>query len=361
MNHSMKALIQKSIGNMNSRADSSSPYEFEEVGQIMAEVIFGVRALRSSGSSAGGDGGEDGSFVDRKGNRFKIACSVCKKEFLEGKIKAEMSADSNGYVFFCTNQEIIQRERAGYKKKYPNIEFADINDITHVTEGHHRLKEIFGIPDYDSIFYIEELRKRHQFLDEENQIDGYIERKVTITKENNRSEEVPFLQWAMDTGSQLKLLEAPAGYGKTCLMKRLYMKLLSDDSLLLPPVYCDLKNFQGIGSLIDEMVGRGDGLGKYDFYFIFDGLDEIPEANVSVLVSEIDNILRLSTNHKAMVILAARKNEYQKELFKGRIEPEIAQIKALDKNDVKEMIAREGVNPDEAIKMVHAQFCWNLE
>ena len=138
-----KTLIREAISNMNSSSNSSAPYEFEEAGKIMAEITFNVEAYRSSGSSAGGDGGEDGWFYDKKGNRVKIACSVCQKKDVPRKINNEMSKKPDGYVFFCTNQEISSEKRQKYKETYPHIEFADLNDIASATEKSHELKIIF--------------------------------------------------------------------------------------------------------------------------------------------------------------------------------------------------------------------------
>ena len=348
MNYCLKTIIQESIKKMSNDADSSAPYEFEEVGVIMAEATFGIHALRTSGSSAGGDGGADGWFYDRRGCQYKIACSVCNKANLNEKIRKEIASTQDGYVFFCTNQEISGKDRKKYKIINPNIEFADINDIVSVTEHNCRLKEIFGIPIYESMFYLDELRQRHQFIGSENRIAKYIERKVIVRGNDKKEMSVPFIEWAKDKRSQLKLLEAPAGYGKTSLMEQLYMNILNDDSLRLPPLYYDLKNFDGIDKLIDKIVGRGDGFEKYNFFFIFDGLDEIPYNIAKQLILQIDDLLTISTNHNAMVILSVRKNEYQSELFDGRIAPEIAQIKALDTEDIKEIIARRGFRDEEA-------------
>ena len=348
MDYCLKAIIQESIENMSHGADSSAPYEFEKVGRIMAEVAFGINAFRTSGGSAGGDGGEDGWFYDRRGCRYKIACSICNKTNLNGKIRKEMAANQNGYVFFCTNQEISGKKRQKYWEIYPNIVFADINDIVSATERDYRLKEILGIPVYESLFYLDELRTRHQFIGSENRIAGYIERKVIVKGDDNKEMVVPFIEWAKDKKARLKLLEAPAGYGKTCLMEQLYMNVLNDDSLLLPPIYYDLKNFDGIDKLIDRIVGRRDGFEKYNFFFLFDGLDEIPYDVARQLIQQIDDLLTASTNHNAIVILSVRKNEYQKDLFDGRMKLEIAQVKALDAEDIKEIIAKRGFSDEEA-------------
>ena len=348
-----KTLIREAISNMNSSSNSSAPYEFEEAGKIMAEITFNVEAYRSSGSSAGGDGGEDGWFYDKKGNRVKIACSVCQKKDVPRKINNEMSKKPDGYVFFCTNQEISSEKRQKYKETYPHIEFADLNDIASATEKSHELKRIFKIPDYERQFFLESLRKRHQFIDCEEEISGYIDRKVIVNDSDNKDIIVPFIQWAKNRHFRLKIIEAPAGYGKTCLIKQLYMNLLNDESFLIPPIYFDLKDYKGIDDVIDKTVGQQCGFGKYDFYYLFDGLDEISSDVAKELIADINSLLS-STNHDATFIIAVRQNEYQKDLFEGRKPPKIARIKALDKEDVKEIILKSGYSENEGFKLLSA-------
>ena len=348
MYYSLKALITASIQEMNSKADSAAPYEFEEVGRIMASEMFGVNAYRSSGISAGGDGGEDGYFIDKKGNRYKIACSICDAQNLDSKIAQEMKGNPNGYVFFCTNQVIGQIKRTRFRAKYPNIEFADLNNITSSTEKNFELKRIFTIPEYWCKFELEALRRSHQFLCREAEIAGYISRQVIPNNDNHQQDtSLPFIEWAKNTDNRFKLIEAPAGYGKTCLLQQLYMDLLKDEELLMLPVFCNLKNYKGIQEIVNLNIGNQSGYGKYNLYFILDGLDEMPVENAESLITEIDELMN-STNHKAMVILSARKNEYSADIFMGRIEPQIAQIKALNKDEVKDLIASHNISEPTA-------------
>ena len=225
---------------LNSFSDTSDgPYSFEEVGKVMAEEVFNTIAFRSSGTAVGGDGGRDGWFIDNsKGHRYKIACFTGEETSVRQKIEAEMKGDSKSYVFFCYSKRIEEKRRPGLEKQYPNLIIVDCNNIAAITLNSSKLQELFEIPFQIRKVLLETVQERCQFCGQEEIISRYIPRNVNEVCEG-KIVSFDFFEWAKDGKHRLKILKASAGFGKTSMMKQLYLKLLYDEEFALPPIYYD--------------------------------------------------------------------------------------------------------------------------
>lgn len=331
----IKAILKQELNGFCDTSDA--PYKFEEVGKLMAEQVFNTIAFRSSGTCVGGDGGRDGWFIaSQTGIQYKIACFVGKETSVKRKIAEEIGENNNNYVFFCYNKEIKEKERVDLIKKYPNLIIVDSNNIIRAVSDSYKLQDFFGIPFQMRKVLLETVQKRNYFQDKEEIISKYITRKVNVF-ENDRITSIDYFNWAKDAGNRLKVLKASAGFGKSCMMQQLYCNLLHDEELALPPIYYEFGQYfhNYYENIVKMSIGESvSGFRPYDFYFIFDGLDQLPYDSARELIADVKDLVKMNAN--VFVLISVRSNEVDESIFTNDFE--IASIAPLTDNDIRNII-----------------------
>ena len=204
--------------------------------------------------------------------------------------------------------------------------------------------QIFETPELKKLIFTsrnkvrKQLKQKPQFSDAEiNEIKNYIPRNI-LKFENKRYSTENFLVWAKDNSSttNVKILNGPSGYGKSGLLRMLYVNLLYDNKYPFIPCYYNLSSTYNHGDFKSVFNAKPDQ--KYKsipdswVYFIFDGLDNLSIKSLENLADDISELVTKDINARAKIILAGRPDEYNKDLFDEK-EYEIAEIAPLTNDE----------------------------
>lgn len=196
------------------------------------------------------------------------------------------------------------------------------------------------------------LSTKPQELPHAAELKNFIKRDVSFfSKEGERI--IPFLEWAKDFNDcKIKILEAPAGYGKTGLLEQLYMNILEDDNFQVPPLFIlkrrkyEKKDIDGFMEKVSLDLSRY--FHKYEAYFIIDGLDEMPEDSQACLFSDLNEILSINGTYKTYVLISVRRNQFDKSIIGGLHNIyQSAEICALTDDDIIEIAENAGMKESD--------------
>ena len=193
----------------------------------------------------------------------------------------------------------------------------------------------------------QELPHERQSID----IDGFIARKVLISSDTSL-QELDFLNWAKDFRDiqcRVKVLEAPAGFGKTGLLEQLYRNLLEEPLLALPPLFISCINPYRSGDIEHYMQDTDSSLlnafNRYEAYFLIDGFDELDSESQNVLLSDLSRIVSAGATYKTYALISVRQNQLDRSAVRSKIaNVQFASIKPLSNEDIREIAIRKKMN-----------------
>ena len=211
---------------------------------------------------------------------------------------------------------------------------------------------------------LQNLKDRPQVLPHEKQkidIDSFIARKVLITSENGQNE-LDFLDWAKDSKDSqciVKLLEAPAGFGKTGLLEQLYHNLLEDTQFELPPLFISCRPPYKNGDIGNYMYDIDSSLvnafNRYEAYFLLDGFDELDPESQNALLSDLSRIVSIGATYKTYALISVRQNQLERSAFTSKFkEVQFASIKPLTDEDIREIAIRAKMNKSQVASFMNS-------
>lgn len=333
----IELLIRYQLDNYNNRHGGDS--DFEQFGIKLVQEAFPEASVRqSSGSEAGGDGGRDGTAIIN-GEEYKIACSIDKN--IKRKIKQEASPKKAYYgkMIYCTNQLIDEKEKIELQNEIAGLIIIDREQAVNLIMKNEDLKKLIGVPAAQLAISFEHLRKHNQFSMEKDTIDSYIER--TIFTQQGKS---TLIDWIIDLPNKtpfrrLFLVEAPAGYGKTSVLKKLHQKIIATEKFL-PPVFIDLEDSYRKGQLntiIQETYAASGDYQLEDCFLILDSYDRIG-TDANDLFYDLSMFLSNQSRARS-ILIAAREGEYdastiERFAHKHNLEVDKARLDAIDEQDI---------------------------
>lgn len=196
----------------------------------------------------------------------------------------------------------------------------------------------------------QELPHERQSID----IDGFIARKVLISLDTSL-QELDFLNWAKDFKDRqcrVKVLEAPAGFGKTGLLEQLYRNLLEEPLLGLPPLFISCKAPYKSGDIGNYMQNIDSGLSnafnRYEAYFLIDGLDELDPESQNAMLSDLSKTVSVGATYKTYALISVRQNQLDRSAVRAKFPSvQFASIKPLSDGDIREIAARAKMNKEQ--------------
>ena len=238
-----KTIISYALKRLNKINTGYSIYE-KLCHQLIAKVID-IEFISSSGLDTGGDGGVDGWSIDENGEKTKYTFSI--QQDYKTKIKKEIEkTDSEHYakVRFFSNQSIKQKEKEDFYKKYSDFDLIiyDKENLVDFIEKNEELGSLIGLPKILAEVNIDYIRKHNQLHNKKETIKSYIPRSISYFDDRENRWIKNTLTEFINVCSSFTLIQAPAGFGKSCLVKQLYLELLNEDSNnILPPAIIEFK------------------------------------------------------------------------------------------------------------------------
>lgn len=303
-----KTLIRYALEALN--AARGGDRLFEEICEKIVKKCIDPTFLPSNGLSAGGDGGRDGRGFCKDG-AVKYAFSI-NKEFGD-KFKAEIrtwNRESDKELRFLTNQPIASSRKEILTGGDPNITIYALEDLENFLEGCPELYELLGLPSLKGEFYKDTLSGQHQFVGEEEAIRKLCPRSLRLLAEGAEAKPEDALLLLLE--QRYLAIEAPAGYGKTMLLKQLYLEVLETENLPVP-IFIKLKDYHpgNLTPQIETMLGLLPMQYIGGFVLLMDGYDEIPESDRPALIKDVNQILAAPGTH-TFVAITARSEQYDK-------------------------------------------------
>ena len=208
------------------------------------------------------------------------------------------------------------------------------------------------------------LKDRHQELPHEKQgiaIDSFITRKVLLTSENGKNE-LDFLAWAKDFKElpcRVKVLEAPAGFGKTGLLEQLYYNLLENPLSGLPPLFISCISPYRNGDIGNYLSDIGSSLlnafDRYEAYFLIDGFDELDPESQNALLSDLNRIVSFGATYKTYALISVRQNQLDRSAFTSKFKGvQFASIKPLTDDDIREIAIRAKMDESQVASFMNS-------
>lgn len=196
---------------------------------------------------------------------------------------------------------------------------------------------------------LSDLKPNFDKLKYKDEIPEFIPRSV-IT-DNPENEKKPFFTWATDfSKSKIKILEAPAGYGKTGLLEMLYIELHKTNVVKIPPLFIPIENIDTKEDIFSFYTDRAEslcGFEKNERYFIIDNFDELDNKNKETLMQELSLITSSAMNHyRACALIAVRSGEYDKEEYEKKYNIDCAHISPLNTNDINEIVTKSYISKE---------------
>lgn len=308
MDDYIRSLINRRLENLNN--EKHGPQILERIAKLVVEQILQeVVVCPSSGQDCGGDGGVDSWFISPNGKKIRIACSIEKEvnKKLEKDIERRKDFDD---LWFFTNQVLPERKREPYCAQ--GITIFDKNDIIEYAIENPAIQEELSISVEKQALQKDFQKANFQLKKEKEQIESFIPRKIRV---GNRNETL--FDFVCRHEHQITVLEATAGQGKTCALKRLCYDIIFGETISPPVFYIDLSIYQSnsnyIKTTIDTITASLE-LSIGDCILLLDGADEISNQNIKILVSEISSFLANECFNRKIVI-SQRSNTHDCNLY----------------------------------------------
>ncbi len=202
----------------------------------------------------------------------------------------------------------------------------------------------------------QELPHERQKID----IDNFITRKVLISSEKSQRE-LDFLDWAKDFSDlqcRVKVLEAPAGFGKTGLLEQLYRNLLEESLLGMPPLFISCRSpyrSSDIGNYMSDIDSNLlSAFNRYEAYFLIDGFDELDPESQNTLLSDLSMIVSAGATYKTYALISVRQNQLERSALNSNFtNVQFASIKPLTNEDIQEIAIRAKMNESQVASFMH--------
>ena len=315
----INTLIKYRLDNLNN--ENKGYALFENLGiEVVKKIYPEYEVFPSSGMDTGGDGGHDG-YAIFKDQKYKIACSINKE--ITTKIQQEYADIKDKNIFdkliFCTNQKISEKKITNLMKDYPKIHIVDFSKIVLVVAEHPDLQIMLDIPHEEIRLTIERMREQNQIQDEQENIKTYLKRDVVL-KDNKT---ITLQEWADQAFNHseskgkriIKILDSPAGYGKTSALKKLFWDMLyNDKNVGLPPIYLDVKEYvpATLMTSINSAVALSGDYKLKDFYLLIDSIEDLPDDYVDTFLNELYSTVLINQSVLRCVLIAGRTGQYNK-------------------------------------------------
>lgn len=342
-------IIRYALSSLNDRNNGKSIFEF--FCQNLISQYIDHNFMPSSGSDAGGDGGVDGWSLLGQNSKIKYAFSIDKK--CKAKIESEINkTDFETFtdIRFFSNQPIKQKIKEDIYKKYNTFSLTifDLDDLVQYVKQHIDLGKFISLPIYQNNITIDYLKKHNQLENDINQISQYIPRTINILGTNrNNLINLSLIDYCSKL-PQFTILQAPAGYGKTCALQQLHQKILENETqTLLPPAFISLSSYvpTTLLTMIREAMTESGDYRCNDFLLLADGYDEVKDSERESLIKEINQLLN-NTGFIRKVILTVRENTYNFSDFDEFNDQQISILNKLSKDDIEKLFVKESI-PDD--------------
>lgn len=309
MDNYIRSLISRKLEDLNN--EKHGPQTLEKVAKLVVEQIHPeVVVCFSSGQDCGGDGGIDSRFIlPPNGKRIRIACSIEKR--VEQKLKNDIERRKDfDELWFFTNQVFAERQREPYCEQ--KITVFDKNDIIEYAIKNPAIQKELSLSVEKQILQKDLQKANFQLEREKEQIKSYIPRKARFGNKNET-----LFEFICKNEHQITVLEATAGQGKTCALKRLCYDVIFGETISPPVFYIDLSIYQPncnyIKTTIDTITNTFEpSVG--DCILLLDGADEIPNQNIKILISEISSFLANECFNRKIVI-SQRSNTHDCKIY----------------------------------------------
>ena len=336
----IRKFISVALDDLNDENGGDS--KFETLCKNLISEVIDQNFLGSTGLVSGGDGGIDGwaQAEDREKRKYSFTIDKSTKKKIDSEIKKWNKSRYHEMVFF-SNQPIPQRMKESYSKTEQNLTFYDKENLIDYIEKHPHLGRFVDLPFIKRVFEKGLLIDNHQLMNEVEKIKlllhrylNHIEHDEIITSPPN---DVIFQH-------KVTIIEGTAGYGKSSLLKTLYLSIL-DQEILPVPIIIKLKDY--IPGSLNEQIYRAlpfeaSGLVK-DFTLLLDGYDEISEENRKNLIKEINQILT-TPNVSQYFILTVRSGQYNSSDFSlFDIKPKITYLAGLNSTNIEKLLIQYGL------------------
>ncbi len=343
-----KSIISYALSRLNDTNNGAK--KFELLCQKLIPVVVDPNFIPSSGQDAGGDGGIDGWSPLGESGKIKYAFSINIKA--KAKLKLEIdktNPDQYQEIRFFTNQPISEKDKKKFNNPsiYANIKIRiyELDNLIEYIEQHEEIGQFIDLPWLKKNITIDYLKKHNQLLPYRDKISQYIPR--TISYWNNKQKELIEISLSGYCSNLpfFTILQAPAGYGKTCALQQLHQMILEKKiDTILPPVYISLASYVPTTLLViikDRMTESGDYRCN-DFLLLLDGYDEVKDSDRESLIKEIRQLI----DNKSLirkVILSVRENTYNYSDFEVFEDHRISTLSKLTLEDIRNLFLNESI------------------
>lgn len=159
----------------------------------------------------------------------------------------------------------------------------------------------------------ERVRENNQLKREIEDIRKWIPRQVIENGARNASEPESLMEACRNASSDIIILDAYAGYGKTHAVKQLYQSILDDEEdSLPPPIYMSLDagyQINGIFDTIERTFGTADN--NRSLFLLLDGYDQLSKEEQVGLLKDIYTLTHENQSASKKVLIAVRSREYE--------------------------------------------------
>ena len=362
-----EVIISHALSRLNDTNNGDSI--FEKFCQALSAIID-PKFHCSSGLDAGGDGGIDGwSYYDRD-EKFKMKYAFSINKQVKTKIQKEINkTDISCYkkMRYFTNQPLPQKEKEEYRKennfKGLYIEIFDLDNLIEHVSDHEELGKYIDLPDIQASITIDYLKKHNQLHDCKDEITNYIPRTMLYwdKDQNKRIDKSP--SEYINNLPSFTLLQAPAGYGKTCFLQQVHQQILNEEiNATLPPVFIQLSSYGPTSPLSntikDKMVENADYRAN-DFLLLLDGYDEVKEKERETLLKEIQSIIKHSSFIRK-VIMSVREHTFNFSDFKKFDDCKIVSLDKPDDDNIRKLFLNQSISPSNQNKLLNNSFFKNF-
>jgi len=344
-----ETIVRYALGILNEKNNGKGM--FEVFCQNLVKLHIDPGFLKASGTDAGGDGGIDGWSLLGQNGRIKYAFSIEKNS--KAKIESEIAKTDSGLyseIRFLTNQSIRQKTKEDIAKSHKNFKIIiyDMEDLASFVIQNEELGHLLDLNTIQNSITLDYLKKHNQLGSQSSVIDLYIPRTITFMNPGEkRLIDIPLQDYCARLPS-FTIIQAPAGYGKTCTLQQLHQKILREEtSIRLPPVFIQLSSY--IPTTLFEMVKQGMSENVdykcSDFLLLLDGFDEVKDADKETLLKEISQIVNMQSSFRKAIV-TARENSFTKTAFDEYFDVTIVNLTGLIQADVESLLRNERIPMD---------------
>jgi len=345
----IKSIISYAFSRLNDTNNGAK--KFETFCQNLIPIAIDENFLPASGQDAGGDGGIDGWSFLGESQKIKYAFSINAKP--KSKLQEEIKKTNFSKfseIRFLTNQPIKEKDKQSIynSSEYHDkkITIYDIDNLIEFVEKYENLGQFIDLPWIRKNITIAYLQKHNQLLPYKERISTYIPRSISYwNKESKEWAAISLVEYCSNLPS-FTLLQAPAGFGKTCALQQLHQKILNKEvDINLPPVFISLSSYvpTTLNSIIKDRMSESNDFYCNDYLLLLDGFDEIRDADKESFVKEL---IQLVDNKSIIrkVIISVRENTYNLSVFNFFNEIQIALLNELTPNDIRKLFENEKID-----------------